>query len=89
MKLLIFMGKVLLNVMLPFAFFVISTILVTAIIACLGAIMGHNSFIGCFHGLMNTGIIMFLMVFVTLFIIIYWYNKDELWERYYYYLLLY
>jgi hypothetical protein len=78
MKLLIFMGKVLLNVMLPFAFFVISTTLVTAVIACLGAIMGHNSFIGCFHGIFNTGIIMFFMVFVTLFAIIYWHNKDVL-----------
>jgi VIT1/CCC1 family predicted Fe2+/Mn2+ transporter len=78
MKLLTFIGKDLLTVVLPFAFFVISTILVTALIACLGAIMGHNNFVSCFQGIFNTGIIMILMIFVTLFLILSWYNKDEL-----------
>ncbi|NDB57858.1 hypothetical protein EB001_05375 [bacterium] len=76
MKLLIFMGKMLLSVVLPFVFFAITATLITGIIAFLGFIMGHNTFINCFHGIMDTGITLLLsVIFTVLFVIIYFNNE--------------
>jgi hypothetical protein len=48
MKIYKFMGKVMLVVLLPFVFTVISTILIAATISILGALSGYNTFSNCF-----------------------------------------
>lgn len=61
MKLDTFMWKALLLVVLPFAFVVVSTILIAGIMASLGALMGHNTFVNCFQGIIENGILIAAM----------------------------
>ena len=61
MKLDTFIWRLLLLVVIPFAFVVVSTILIAGIIASLGALMGHNTFTSCFQGIIENGILIAAM----------------------------
>ena len=61
MKLDTFIWKALLLVVLPFAFVVVSSILIAGIMASLGALMGHNTFVNCFQGIIENGILIAAM----------------------------
>jgi hypothetical protein len=61
MKLETFIWKALLLVVLPFAFVVVSTVLIAGIMAALGALMGHNTFTSCFQGIIENGILIAAM----------------------------
>jgi hypothetical protein len=77
MKLLIYIGAALLIIVLPFVFFVIGTITISGILACLGTAMGHNSFINCFHGILDFGLVSIIMIFITIMVTFYYFNQDE------------
>ena len=59
-----FLGNALLTVVLPFAFAVVSSIIVSSMLASIGALMGHNTFVECFQSMI--GNVFALMCFVTL-----------------------
>jgi hypothetical protein len=59
-----YIGNALLVVVLPFAFAVVSSILVSSMLASIGALMGHNTFVACFQAVL--GNIFALMCIVTL-----------------------
>jgi hypothetical protein len=59
-----YIGNALLVVVLPFAFAVVSSILVSSMLASIGALMGHNTFVACFQSMI--GNVFALMCFVTL-----------------------
>ena len=59
-----FIGNALLVVVLPFAFAVVSSIIVSSMLASIGALMGHNTFVACFQSMI--GNVFALMCFVTL-----------------------
>ena len=59
-----FLGNALLTVVLPFAFAVVSSIIVSSMLSSIGALMGHNTFVECFQSML--GNIFALMCFVTL-----------------------
>lgn len=69
MRVLEFIGKALLIVILPVAFCVVSSIIITALISSIGALIGHDTFQTCFQsGLEITVTIMaFVSVLGTLF----------------------
>jgi len=71
-----YIGNALLVVVLPFAFAVVSSIIVSSLLASIGALMGHNTFVACFQSIL--GNMFALMVLVTLIgSIIYLSQKDE------------
>jgi len=59
-----FLGNALLTVVLPFAFAVVSSIIVSSMLSSIGWLMGHNTFVDCFQSML--GNIFALMCFVTL-----------------------
>ena len=59
-----FLGNALLTVVLPFAFAVVSSIIVITMLSSIGALMGHNTFVECFQSMI--GNVFALMCFVTL-----------------------
>ena len=59
-----FIGNALLVVVLPFAFAVVSAIAVTALLATIGCLSGHNTFVECFQSML--GNMFAFMCFVTL-----------------------
>ena len=61
MKLDTFIWRLLLLVVIPFAFVVVSSILIAGIMASLGALMGHNTFTSCFQGIIENGILIATM----------------------------
>ena len=61
MKLDTFIWRLLLLVVIPFAFVVVSSILIAGIMASLGALMGHNTFTSCFQGIIENGIVIAAM----------------------------
>lgn len=71
-----YIGNALLVVVLPFAFAVVSSIIVSSLLASIGFLMGHNTFVACFQSIL--GNMFALMVLVTLIgSIIYLSQKDE------------
>ena len=59
-----FIGNALLVVVLPFAFAVVSAIAVTALLATIGCLSGHNTFVECFQSML--GNMFAFMCFATL-----------------------
>jgi hypothetical protein len=78
MKLLTFIGKCLLVIVIPFVFFVVGTITISAILAFFGTVMGHNTFMNCFHGILNAGVVTILMTIITVLITFYYLSEDDL-----------
>jgi hypothetical protein len=39
--------------------------------------MGHNSFINCFHGILDFGLVTIIMVFITIMVTFFYFNQDE------------
>jgi len=58
-----FLGNALLTVVLPFAFALVSSIIVSSMLASIGALMGHNTFVDCFQSMI--GNVFAFMCFVT------------------------
>lgn len=73
MKAIKYIGKALLIVILPVAFCAVASIIITALMASIGALMGHNTFQSCFqHALEFVSVVMVcvtmigtIMYFVT------------------------
>ena len=59
-----FIGNALLVVVLPFAFAVVSAIAVTTLLATIGCLSGHNTFVECFQSML--GNMFAFMCFATL-----------------------
>ena len=66
MKLLIHFGKALLMIVLPVAFAIVSSIIVSAMFACISVLMGHNTFCNSFQALI--GNVTFVMCVITVFV---------------------
>ena len=66
MKLLIHFGKALLMIVLPVAFAIVSSIIVSAMFACVAVLMGQNTFFNSFQGLI--GNVTFVMSVLTVFV---------------------
>lgn len=66
MKLFIHFGKALLMIVLPVAFAIVSSIIVSAMFACVSVLMGHNTFFNSFQGLI--GNVTFVMSVLTVFV---------------------
>lgn len=64
MKLLIHFGKSLLMIVIPIAFAVVSSIIISAMFACISVLMGHNTFCNSFQALI--GNVTFVMCVITL-----------------------
>jgi len=75
MKLLIHFGKSLLMIVVPIAFAIVSSIIISAMFACISVLMGHNTFFNSFQALI--GNVTFVMSVITL---IMWliYQSNEL-----------
>jgi len=65
MKYIIYLGKSLLMIVVPVVFTVVSSIIIAGLLASLGALMGHNTFVSCFQSLL--GNVAFVMTIITLF----------------------
>lgn len=75
MKAINFIGKALLLVVLPVAFCAVSSIIITALMASIGALMGHNTFQSCFqHALEFVSVV---MMFVTFIGTLYYFATEE------------
>lgn len=75
MKAINFIGKALLLVVLPVAFCAVSSIIITALMASIGALMGHNTFQSCFqHAL---GFVSVVMMFFTFIGTLYYFATEE------------
>lgn len=48
-----YIGKALLIVVLPVAFIVMTSITISALFGLIGNLMGHNTFISCFQGMLG------------------------------------
>ena len=66
MKYIIYLGKSLLMIVVPVVFTVVSSIIIAGLLASLGALMGHNTFVSCFQDIL--GNVAFVMTIITLFI---------------------
>ena len=78
MKLIKSFGTLLLNVVIPFAFFVAGCIIISAVLALLGALSGHNTYQECFKGCMNSDALYFIMFLITFFIfLMHWLTNAE------------
>lgn len=64
MRAIKYIGKALLIVILPVAFCVVSTIIITALFSSIGALMGNSTFQECFQSGLDYTIV--IMVFVTM-----------------------
>jgi hypothetical protein len=65
MKYIIYLGKSLLMIVVPVVFTVVSSIIIAGLLASLGALMGHNTFVSCFQDIL--GNVAFVMTIITLF----------------------
>lgn len=65
MKYIIYLGKSLLMIVVPIVFTVVSSIIIAGLLASLGALMGHNTFVSCFQDIL--GNVAFVMTIITLF----------------------
>jgi hypothetical protein len=65
MKYIIYLGKSLLMIVVPVVFTVLSSIIIAGLLASLGALMGHNTFVSCFQDIL--GNVAFVMTIITLF----------------------
>ena len=65
MKYIIYLGKSLLMIVIPVVFAVVSSIIIAGLLASLGALMGHNTFVSCFQDIL--GNVSFVMAIITLF----------------------
>ena len=65
MKYIIYLGKSLLMIVVPVVFTVLSSIIIAGLLASLGALMGHNTFVSCFQDIL--GNVSFVMAIITLF----------------------
>jgi uncharacterized membrane protein YhdT len=71
-------GKLLLMVVSPFVFFVVGSILISAVIALLGALSGYNSYGECFRGaVMSTPMIFTMFIVTVIAIISYTVDNDQ------------
>lgn len=70
-------GKLLLMVVSPFVFFVIGSILISAVIALLGALSGYNSYTECFKGAVMSTPMIFIMSIITIIVIITYTTDNE------------
>ena len=52
-------------IVVPVVFTVVSSIIIAGLLASLGALMGHNTFVSCFQSLL--GNVAFVMTIITLF----------------------
>jgi hypothetical protein len=77
MKLETFIWKALLLVVLPFAFVVVSTVLIAGIMAALGALMGHNTFTSCFQGIIENGILIAALSLTTFAGTLFYLSQDQ------------
>jgi hypothetical protein len=48
-----YIGKTLLTVVLPVAFIVVTSITISALFGLIGNLMGHNTFVSCFQGMLG------------------------------------
>ncbi len=61
-----YIGKMLLTVVLPVAFTVLTSITISALFALIGNLIGHNSFVSCFQGvLMGVTVVMSLVTMIA------------------------
>lgn len=74
MNMLKYMGKALLTVVLPVAFCVVATIIINALFASVGALMGHNTFQVCFESSLD--FVLVAMVFFTAIATIYYFAME-------------
>lgn len=77
MKLHKFIGNALLITVLPFVFVLVSSVLVSATVALIGTLVGHNTFFNCFQGVMETGIIIFMMSVVAIVGTLFYLSQDQ------------
>lgn len=75
MRAINFIGKALLIVILPVAFCVVSTIIITALFSSIGALMGNNTFQACFQAGLDYVIV--IMVFVSMIGTIMYFAMEE------------
>jgi membrane protein DedA with SNARE-associated domain len=52
-------------IVVPVVFTVVSSIIIAGLLASLGALMGHNTFVSCFQDIL--GNVAFVMTIITLF----------------------
>jgi hypothetical protein len=64
MKLLIHFGKALLMIVFPIAFAIVSSIIISAMFACISVLMGHNTFCNSFQAML--GNVTFVMSIISL-----------------------
>jgi len=72
-----FIWKLLLLVVIPFAFVVVSTVLIAGIMASLGALMGHNTFTSCFQGIIENGILIAALSLTTFAGTLFYLSQDQ------------
>jgi hypothetical protein len=61
-----YIGKTLLTVVIPVAFTVLTSITISALFALIGSLMGHNTFVSCFQGmLMGITVVMSLVTMIA------------------------
>jgi hypothetical protein len=61
-----YIGKMLLTVVLPVAFTVLTSITISALFALIGNLIGHNSFVSCFQSvLMGVTVVMSLVTMIA------------------------
>ena len=75
MRVINYIGKALLTVILPVAFCVVSTIIISALFASIGALMGWNTYQSCFQGALEFVVV--VMAFITLFGTIMYFAKGK------------
>jgi hypothetical protein len=75
MRAIKYIGKALLTVILPVAFCVVSTVIITALFSSIGALMGNSTFQECFQAGLDYTIV--IMVFVTLVGTIMYFATEE------------
>jgi hypothetical protein len=77
MRVINYIGKALLTVILPVAFCVVSSIIISALFASIGALMDHNTFQSCFQGALE--FVVCVMTLITLVGTIMYFATEEGW----------
>lgn len=76
MNLIKSMGKLLLNVVTPFVFFVVGCITISFFISILGALSGYNTYVECFKGSILSPALVLVMFIITLAATFIYHSED-------------
>ena len=66
MKNITYFGKALLMIVVPIVFAVVSAIVISAILSCVGVLTGHNTFVKCFQNMLDD--VTFVTSVISLFL---------------------